>query len=154
MRHGLRPLSIRTRLTAWYAGILLAILLVISALSYSLLRWNLVRDVDASLTTVARVMRDTGDAGAPAPSAAGAEAAIREILGPECSLPDELSPPRHDVAPQRPSTMPRHTTNGDSRSIGRDIGAAPVARRPSGPFLAPVSLCGAAEPRALSGGAA
>jgi heavy metal sensor kinase len=83
VRRRLRPLSVRTRLTAWYAGILLAILVVISALSYSLLRWNLVRDVDASLTTVARVMRDTGYAGAPAPSAADAEAAIREILGPE-----------------------------------------------------------------------
>jgi heavy metal sensor kinase len=83
VRHRLRPLSIRTRLTAWYAGILLAILVLISALSYSLLRWHLVRDVDASLTTVARVMRDTGYAGAPAPSAADAEAAIREILGPE-----------------------------------------------------------------------
>ncbi|MGH7389723.1 MAG: sensor histidine kinase [Candidatus Rokuibacteriota bacterium] len=83
MRPRLRPLSIRTHLTAWYAGILLAILVVISALSYSLLRWNLVRDVDTSLTTVARVMRDSGYAGAPAPSAAAAEAAIRGILGPE-----------------------------------------------------------------------
>ncbi|MBI2202873.1 MAG: HAMP domain-containing protein [Candidatus Rokubacteria bacterium] len=64
-------------------GILLTILLVISALTYSLLRWNLVRDVDASLTTVARVMRDTGYAGAPEPSTAGAEVAVREILGPE-----------------------------------------------------------------------
>lgn len=83
MRLRLRPLSIRTRLTAWYAGILVAILVVISALSYSLLRWNLVRAVDASLMTVARVMRDTGYAGAPSPSAAHAEAAIRGILGPE-----------------------------------------------------------------------
>lgn len=83
MRLRLPPLSIRTRLTAWYAGILLTILVVISALSYSLLRWHLVRDVDASITTVARVMRDTGYAGAPSPSAAAAEAAIREILGPE-----------------------------------------------------------------------
>lgn len=71
------------RLTAWYAGILLAILVVISALSYSLLRWNLLRDVDTSLTTVGRVMRDTGYARAPSPSAADAEAAIRVILGPE-----------------------------------------------------------------------
>jgi heavy metal sensor kinase len=78
-----RPLSIRTRLTVWYAGILLAILLVVTALSYSLLRLNLLRESDASLTTVARVMRDTGYAGAPESSTPGAEAAIREILGPE-----------------------------------------------------------------------
>lgn len=77
------PLSIRTRLTAWYAGILFTILVVVSILSYSLLRWNLIRDVDVSLTTVARVMRDTGYAGALSMSAASAEAAIREILGPE-----------------------------------------------------------------------
>jgi heavy metal sensor kinase len=79
----LRPLSIRTRLTVWYVAILLAILLVISTLSYSLLRLNLLRDADASLTTVARVMRDTGYAGAPEPTTARAEAVIREILGPE-----------------------------------------------------------------------
>ena len=37
-----RPLSVHTRLTLWYAGALVAILVVISALSYSLLAWSLV----------------------------------------------------------------------------------------------------------------
>ena len=44
-----RPLSIHTRLTLWYAGALLAILIVISGLSYSLLAWSLAQDVDRSL---------------------------------------------------------------------------------------------------------
>lgn len=83
MTPGLCPLSVRTRLTAWYAGILLGILVVISALSYSLLRFHLLRDVEASLVAVARVMRDTGHASAPSASAAAAETAMREIFGPE-----------------------------------------------------------------------
>jgi heavy metal sensor kinase len=110
MRLGLRPLSIRTRLTAWYAGILLAILLVFSALSYSLLRWNLLRDVEVSLTAVAREIRDTGYARGRAASAASAEVAMREILGPEFhdtlfqvvdpyGTPDARSAQLHDVLP-------------------------------------------------------
>ena len=78
-----RTLSIRTRLTLWFTAILVTILLVISALSYSLLRWSLMQDVDASLATVAQVVRDTGyPAGAEA-SASRAESALRDILGPE-----------------------------------------------------------------------
>jgi heavy metal sensor kinase len=79
----LRPLAVRTRLTLWYASILLAILLVISALSYVLLRWTLLRDVDASLLIVAEVMRDTGYSPAAPVPGPGPEAAVREILGPE-----------------------------------------------------------------------
>ena len=46
-----RPLSVHTRLTLWYAGALLAILVVISGLSYWLLARNLAQDVDrVSLT--------------------------------------------------------------------------------------------------------
>jgi heavy metal sensor kinase len=51
-------LSIQTRLTLWYAGALLAILIVISGLSYMLLAWSLAQDVDRSLLTVAEVVRD------------------------------------------------------------------------------------------------
>jgi heavy metal sensor kinase len=76
-------LAVRTRLTLWYASILLAILLVISALSYVLLRWTLLRDVDASLLIVAEVMRDTGYSPAAPVPGPGPEAAVREILGPE-----------------------------------------------------------------------
>ena len=58
--------SIRTRLTLWYTGVLLVILLVIGGFSYQVLAWSLYQDVDASLVTVGRVIRDTGyaDSGA------------------------------------------------------------------------------------------
>ncbi|HTK92015.1 MAG TPA: ATP-binding protein [Verrucomicrobiae bacterium] len=71
--------SIRTRLTLWYTGVLLVILLVIGGFSYQVLAWSLYQDVDASLVTVGRVIRDTGYAD----SGAIAEAALRELLGPD-----------------------------------------------------------------------
>jgi len=37
-------------LTLWYSAILLGILAVIGSLSYSVLRWSLMQDLDASLT--------------------------------------------------------------------------------------------------------
>jgi heavy metal sensor kinase len=76
-----RRLSVRGRLTLWYSGVLVAILALISALSYSLLQRSLVQDVDASLLAVARVIRDT--AATDTDGAAGPEAALRELLGPE-----------------------------------------------------------------------
>jgi len=76
------PLSIRTRLTFWYTGILFAILLVVSGLSYSRLRWAVLRDLDTSLLAVAQVIHDTGY---PVSGAwpAGTESALGHILGPE-----------------------------------------------------------------------
>jgi len=74
--------KIRTRLTLWYTAILFAILVVISALSYSLLRWSLNKDVDDSLLAVGQIVRDVGGIPGPAPLG-GAEALVREILGPE-----------------------------------------------------------------------
>lgn len=78
-----RPLSVRIRLTLWYTGVLCAILLVISGLSYSLLRLALRKDLDTSLLTVAEVIRDTGYSAVGAVPGADPEATIREILGPE-----------------------------------------------------------------------
>ena len=75
----MRPLGIRARLTIWYAGALLAILAVVSALSYSALRWSLLQQVDASLATVAQIVRETDDRGA---GGSEVERAIRELLGP------------------------------------------------------------------------
>ena len=76
-----RPtLSVRTRLTLWYSAVLLAILVAIGALSYSWLRVGLLQDLDASLLTVAQVVRDVD---APARAAADHEALLRELLGPE-----------------------------------------------------------------------
>ncbi len=83
MRLATRPLAVRTRLTLWYTSVLLAILVLISVLSYAMLRYGLMQDVDASLLMVAQVVRDTGGAPpGPAPGA-GPETAVREILGPE-----------------------------------------------------------------------
>jgi heavy metal sensor kinase len=77
-----RP-SIRWRLTLWYTGILLATLVVISFASYSLLRWSLLQDVDASLLAVANVMEDTGYAATGSILTDDAENALRTVLGPE-----------------------------------------------------------------------
>ena len=75
---GLR--SIRTRLTLWYTGLLLVILLLVGWLSYEVLAWSLLQDVDASLGTVAQVIRDTADA---RQGGSAAEAMLRDLLGPE-----------------------------------------------------------------------
>jgi heavy metal sensor kinase len=83
MTLGLRPLSIRTRLTLWYSGILLCILVVIGLLAYSVLRWSLIQDLDASLLTVAQVLRDTRLPAEGAGGDADADAMLRELLGPE-----------------------------------------------------------------------
>ena len=61
-RRWLRPLSIRTRLTLWYGALLLAILAGMGVLSYRVLAWSLVRDVDTTIQAVAEVMRATGQA--------------------------------------------------------------------------------------------
>jgi len=76
---GLPPLAIRTRLTLWYTSVLFAILVVISAVSYSVLAWSLRQDQDASLLTVARVLRDADRTSTALP----AEALLRELLGPD-----------------------------------------------------------------------
>lgn len=83
MMPSLRPLAVRTRLTLWYTSVLLAILVVISVLSYAMLRYSLMQDVDASLLIVAQVVRDIGGAPAERTPGTGPEAAVREILGPE-----------------------------------------------------------------------
>lgn len=78
----LGPLSIRTRLTIWYSGILLGILVVIGAMSYSVLRWSLMQDLDSSLMAVAQVVRDLGPV-ADEDSHGQAEALLLDLLGHE-----------------------------------------------------------------------
>jgi heavy metal sensor kinase len=82
-----RPLSVHTRLTLWYAGALLAILVFISGLSYWLLARSLAQDVDRSLVTLAQVVRD-------APRGDGFVEAewFRELLDPEHQLFQLLGP--------------------------------------------------------------
>jgi heavy metal sensor kinase len=76
-----RPLGLRARLTLWYGGVLLAILVLLSAASYAALRWTLLSEVDSTLLVVAQVVRDTGY---PRTAAAGnAEAQLRALLGPD-----------------------------------------------------------------------
>ena len=71
-----RALSVRTRLTLWYGGVLLAIVLVISAVSYFLLRRTLVGGADVELLMVGQIVRDAGIG-----EARRSETEIREILG-------------------------------------------------------------------------
>ena len=78
-----RPLTVRTQLTLWYTGVLLVILLVVSALSYSLLRWSVMRDVDESLVATAQVVREASAEVGATSTIPGPEAALRELLGPE-----------------------------------------------------------------------
>jgi heavy metal sensor kinase len=56
---------------------------VISLLSYSVLRWSLVQDLDASLMTVAQVLRDTNVSAPGTSDEADTEAMLRDLLGPE-----------------------------------------------------------------------
>src|SRR5206468_2225091 len=79
----MRPLSIRARLTLWYSAVVVAILLLVSAAAYSLLRWHLFNDLDASLFTVAGVLRDAPPADPAAPLPADLEPLVREFLGSE-----------------------------------------------------------------------
>jgi heavy metal sensor kinase len=77
VRIGGRGLSVRTRLTLWYGGVLLAIVLVISAFSYFMLRRTLIGGADVELLMVGQVIRDAGIG-----EARRSEAEVREILGP------------------------------------------------------------------------
>ena len=76
-----KALGLRARLTLWYGGVLLAILLVFGALSYAALRWTLQSDVDSTLLVVAQVVRDTGYPRGSALS--DPEARLRALLGPD-----------------------------------------------------------------------
>ena len=76
MRRPGRALSVRTRLTLWYGGVLLAIVLVISAVSYFLLRRTLIGGADVELLMVGQIVRDAGVG-----EARRSEAEIRDILG-------------------------------------------------------------------------
>jgi heavy metal sensor kinase len=77
------PLTVRTQLTLWYTGVLVVILLLVSVLSYSLLRWSVMHDVDQSLVTTAHVVREASEELRAAAVVSGPEAALRELLGPE-----------------------------------------------------------------------
>jgi len=79
----LRPLSIRTRLTLWYGGVLLGILVVFSMVGYSVLHFGLIQDLDASLLTVAQVLRDAKVSAEGPGSEAEVETLLRELLGAE-----------------------------------------------------------------------
>jgi two-component system OmpR family sensor kinase len=100
--------SVRTRLTLWYSGVLLAIVVTVGALSYSWLRVGLLQDLDASLLTVAQLVKDTD---APARAAGDHEALLRELLGPELydkffQLLDPQGRPRLAPAAPRPYALP------------------------------------------------
>ncbi len=111
MRVGRPALSIRTRLTLWYSGVLVAILAVISVLSYSWLRWSLLQELDTSLLTVGQVIHDTGYSAGDQPVPGDPEAVLRELLGPEFydkffQLLDPEGHPRPPAARRRVEELP------------------------------------------------
>ena len=128
-------LSIRTRLTLWYSGLLLVILAAIGALSYSWLRRTVHQDLDASLLTVARAIRDTG---APDRPEREVEALLREMLGPE--LYDKFfrlldpegrphtsgSPPRGDALPLSAAARARAARGESTLETVPGPGAEPL----------------------------
>jgi len=79
----IRPLTIRARLTLWYTGVVVAILLLVSVSTYLLLRWHLFNDLDASLFTVAGVLRDAPPKDPSAPLPSDLEPLVKEFLGTE-----------------------------------------------------------------------
>jgi heavy metal sensor kinase len=104
----LSRLSVRTRLTLWYSAVLLAIVVTIGALSYSWLRFGLLQDLDASLLTVAQVVKDVDG---PARAGGDHEALLRELLGPELydkffQLLDPEGRPRATSPARRPYALP------------------------------------------------
>jgi len=80
MAGGFGGLSIRTRLTLWYASALLVVLVLASAASYGLFRRSVLQDVDTSLLLVARTLRDQG-ATREATRPPGPEAEIEGLFG-------------------------------------------------------------------------
>jgi heavy metal sensor kinase len=70
------PTSVHTRLTLWYTGVLLIILLVISGFSYWLLALALTRDVDPVLLELAEVVRESVTSGR---GGSGASEAVAEL---------------------------------------------------------------------------
>jgi heavy metal sensor kinase len=76
------PLSVRTRLALWYTAVLLATLVVMSVLSYSLLRHSLVVDLDESLLAAGQVISDT-TLGPDTTASVDPERMLREMLGQE-----------------------------------------------------------------------
>lgn len=101
-------MRIRTRLTLWYSAILLGILLVIGSLSYSVLRWSLMQDLDSSLLTVAQVVHDTRSDDA---DDSDLETLLRNLLGPESyerfvQLLDPDGRPRPRAPEPRASALP------------------------------------------------
>jgi len=95
-------------LTLWYSAILLGILAVIGSLSYSVLRWSLMQDLDASLMTVAQVVHDTRSDDT---DDSDLETILRNLLGPESydrfvQLFDPDGRPRPRVPQPRASMLP------------------------------------------------
>ena len=112
MSAGRPALSIRTRLTLWYSGLLLVILVAIGALSYSWLRRTAHQDLDASLLAVAQAIQDTG---APGQTEGEVEALLRNLLGPELydklfRLLDPEGRPHGPTGPRRGDALPLSAT--------------------------------------------
>src|SRR5262245_53302782 len=146
------PLSIRARLTLWYSGVVVAILLLVSVAAYSLLRWHLFNDLDASLFTVAGVLRDVPPADPAAPLPPDLEPLVREFLGSEFAdallqlldpegrvrsraapRPAALARGARQRAARRTHDRDRRPRHGRAGAAAHDAGRARRARGRSGP---------------------
>ncbi len=107
-----RVLSVRTRLTLWYGGVLLAIVLVISAFSYFMLRRTLIRGADVELQMVGQLVRDAGIG-----EARRSEAEVREILGPE-RRPDDSARDQHGASRAGAPVVRARGVRSSSGSLG------------------------------------
>jgi heavy metal sensor kinase len=76
-----RPITLRARLTLWYTGILTAMLALLAAVSVILLEQGLRKNVDDSLTSVARVISES--VRRPLFFGPDIEDSLQSLLGPE-----------------------------------------------------------------------
>jgi heavy metal sensor kinase len=104
-----RPATLRGRLTLWYTGILTAMLVLLSATSVILLDRALRKNVDDSLSSVARAIAET----VRRPSFFGPdiEDTLQSMLGPELAerffqLLDRYGQPDPRLVPPRRSKLP------------------------------------------------
>ncbi len=100
---GRRSLTVRTRLTLWYTGILAATLLVLGGVSYGLLTRSLWQDVDSTLDGVARAVSRAAAQQAAPPLPPEAGDLLRRFFGPEfADRFFQFLDPRGRLDPMRP----------------------------------------------------
>jgi heavy metal sensor kinase len=104
-----RPTTLRGRLTLWYTGVLTAMLVLLAGTSVFLLDHGLRKNVDDSLTSVARAIAES--VRRPSFLPPDVEDSLQSMLGPELAerffqLLDPLGRPDPRLVPSRRSRLP------------------------------------------------